>query len=61
MQQKTAPVGAVWGRDITDCHTSDVGHWLAMTGVCGECGARRHTWVPPYRVFCRAGVRKRAG
>ena len=21
-----------WPRGVTDCHTSDIGHWFAMTG-----------------------------
>ena len=27
------------GTGVTDCHTSDIGHWFAMTH-CKECGKR---------------------
>jgi len=29
------------GDEETDCHTSDVGHWLAMTGEGSPCGSTR--------------------
>ena len=30
---ETAPAGA--GTGETDCRTSDIGHWLAMTAILG--------------------------
>ena len=38
----------------TDCHTSDIGHWFAMTGGVQGVRVRRHTWVPPYKALFRA-------
>ena len=37
-------VGDAWG---TDCHTSDVGHWFAMTHG-KECGATGEIEPHPY-------------
>ena len=39
----------IW--DITDCHTSDIGHWFAMTGFCKGCGRRATARVTPTDAF----------
>ena len=43
----------------TDCHTSDIGHWFAMTGFFHELqckSGRRGEGTPPYNhTLCRAG------
>ena len=39
---------------VTDCHTSDIGHWFAMTGdfARGARGiGRRREGTPPYARF----------
>ena len=42
-----------------DCHTSDIGHWFAMTGFFHELrckSGRRVEGIPPYNhTLCRAG------
>ena len=48
---RAGPVCPAGGRgtEVTDCHTSDIGHWLAMTH-CKECvGA--DVGIGPYEVF----------
>ena len=42
----------------TDCHTSDIGHWFAMTGFLQgvRCkSGRRGEGTPPYGTVCRGG------
>ena len=47
------------GDGETDCHTSDIGHWIAMTGFFHELrckSGRRVEGTPPYNhTLCRAG------
>ena len=47
------------GDGETDCHTSDIGHWFAMTGFFHELrckSGRRGEGTPPYNhTLCSAG------
>ena len=53
------------GDGETDCHTSDIGHWFAMTGFFHELrckSGRRGEGTPPYNhTLCSAGPVCRAG
>ena len=44
VEPRPYPGSGIVRGDITDCHTSDVGHWLAMTGImevrCMSAGRR---------------------
>ena len=48
------------GTGDADCHTSDIGHWFAMTGFCKECGG---WWAAGHMGPALRGlmVKKRAG
>ena len=49
--------------DITDCHTSDVGHWLAMTPLAGGAvhDGRRAVVSPPYGSISKSTVTGASG
>ena len=57
-QKPSLPKGG-HGDGETDCHTSDIGHWFAMTGFFHELrckSGRRGEGTPPYNhTLCRAG------
>ena len=41
--------GVLWSIYGTDCHTSDIGHWFAMTSIYGKYNKYP---VPKYGVYC---------
>ena len=59
----TPPLGkGAEGTGVTDCHTSDIGHWFAMTGgLYMGCGARQagDREGRPYESVTRGAVQKR--
>ena len=46
---------------ITDCHTSDVGHWLAMTGLQELRWATGHMGPALQKIFVGQGPRALPG
>ena len=38
-----------WGTGEADCHTSDIGHWFAMTHYM-KCGRRDDVGIVPYEL-----------